>query len=364
MADSSFLPFPKMNMTSWERDAAGAAGIGVNVNDDDNDNEDNETPSQRLPFARYANEATSRPYIHLPPYSAPPHLGDGYNQFYPVYGPDDQVERIASQASMSPNFSSFAAHPGQQEANSSDDDRKPAARLLLEKKKVTHVKRHSISSDPYHEHERAKQLSGFASSPAVHEGTRYDVDFGRSIPLIRSPQDHFINPTMSFGDDDDDAGRGWSDVNILAQTSEQYIASPPPVASYPPPPPISFSFRDTHTQQSTPLLPPPSFAEEQPVPSIRPSRKSRMANRRLLSKPLSSVERIGGAIALKDLRPSAEELASATTPRAQAALQVWYSRLSQLYQYKLEHNGDTNVPQKYKPNPSLGIVEYYDHQPV
>jgi hypothetical protein len=365
MADSSLLPFPKMNMASWERDAAAAsAGIGSTVDDEEDDNEDYEKSPQRRSFAQYANEAASRPYAHMPPYSAPPHLGDGYNQFYSLYAPDEQVQRITSQAATYQSTASFAAHPGQQESFSPDENRKPAARPQPEKEKK-HVKRHSISSDPYYEQGHAKQVSGFASPPTIQEGTKYSVEFGRSIPRIRSPHDQFINPTMSFGDDDD--LREWPDAHIFAlQAPEQYVASPPPVASYPPPPPISFSFRDTRVQQSPPLLPPPTLSEAMapPVPPIRPSRKSRMANRQHIAERLPPIEKIGSHLAFKDLRPSAEEMSAATTPRAQAALEVWYSRLSQLYQYKLEHNGDTNVPQKYKPNPSLGIVEYYDCQPV
>jgi hypothetical protein len=53
--------------------------------------------------------------------------------------------------------------------------------------------------------------------------------------------------------------------------------------------------------------------------------------------------------------PTPGELALATTGRARIALDIWYQRLNELNQYRLE-NGDCNVPQKYEENPKLGIV--------
>ncbi|GKY90651.1 hypothetical protein MPSEU_000038500 [Mayamaea pseudoterrestris] len=52
--------------------------------------------------------------------------------------------------------------------------------------------------------------------------------------------------------------------------------------------------------------------------------------------------------------PSSKELEDAKTPRAKAALIVWYQRLSDLIAYK-ELWGDCAVPQKYSLNPALGI---------
>lgn len=52
--------------------------------------------------------------------------------------------------------------------------------------------------------------------------------------------------------------------------------------------------------------------------------------------------------------PSQEEELLATTNRAKDALTTWYSRLNDLYHYKIAH-GDTRVPQKYPENPALGI---------
>lgn len=55
------------------------------------------------------------------------------------------------------------------------------------------------------------------------------------------------------------------------------------------------------------------------------------------------------------ITPSAEELAEATTFRSRSALNNWYDRLRELYEYKAIHN-DCLVPQKYPQNPALGIV--------
>ena len=52
--------------------------------------------------------------------------------------------------------------------------------------------------------------------------------------------------------------------------------------------------------------------------------------------------------------PTAQELYEAKTPRAREALDTWYSRLQELIKYKIQH-GDCNVPQKYPPNPQLGV---------
>lgn len=55
------------------------------------------------------------------------------------------------------------------------------------------------------------------------------------------------------------------------------------------------------------------------------------------------------------VRPSPEELAEATTFRSRSALEHWYGRLRELYEYKALHH-NCLVPQKYPPNPALGIV--------
>ncbi len=88
--------------------------------------------------------------------------------------------------------------------------------------------------------------------------------------------------------------------------------------------------------------------------SVSPSKKSR------LSTAISDDE---DPIALEPhillrLIPSAEELAEATTFRSRTALDNWYLRLRELYEYKAAHH-DCFVPQKYPPNPALGIVRFF-----
>lgn len=52
--------------------------------------------------------------------------------------------------------------------------------------------------------------------------------------------------------------------------------------------------------------------------------------------------------------PSPCELKACNNQRKRHALMVWYQRLSELVEFKKAH-GDTNVSQKYAPNPSLGV---------
>jgi len=54
------------------------------------------------------------------------------------------------------------------------------------------------------------------------------------------------------------------------------------------------------------------------------------------------------------LRPSAAEIRACATDRAKNGLVSWYKRYNELVDFREEH-GHSNVPQIYKPNPSLGI---------
>lgn len=53
-------------------------------------------------------------------------------------------------------------------------------------------------------------------------------------------------------------------------------------------------------------------------------------------------------------KPSPAELARCETGRKSSALEVFYQRINELVDYKLE-TGDCNVPQKYEPNRALGV---------
>jgi Helicase associated domain len=54
------------------------------------------------------------------------------------------------------------------------------------------------------------------------------------------------------------------------------------------------------------------------------------------------------------IMPSDYELNECKTLRAKSALQSWYQRLNELYEFKQEH-GHCDVPQKYPQNRCLGI---------
>ena len=53
-------------------------------------------------------------------------------------------------------------------------------------------------------------------------------------------------------------------------------------------------------------------------------------------------------------QPSKKEIASCSSNRAKDALHEWYKRYNELVDYR-EQVGHCNAPQKYPPNPSLGI---------
>mmetsp|Transcript_17818 Transcript_17818/g.29473 ORF Transcript_17818/g.29473 Transcript_17818/m.29473 type:complete len:261 (-) Transcript_17818:827-1609(-) len=54
------------------------------------------------------------------------------------------------------------------------------------------------------------------------------------------------------------------------------------------------------------------------------------------------------------LEPAPHELEGGNNQRSQHALMVWYQRLAELVEFKQAY-GNTNVRQKYEPNPPLGI---------
>jgi hypothetical protein len=59
-------------------------------------------------------------------------------------------------------------------------------------------------------------------------------------------------------------------------------------------------------------------------------------------------------------QPSREEIDACTTTRSEAALYTWYQRYNELVDYQKVH-GHCNVPQKYPPNPALGIWYVLDY---
>lgn len=88
--------------------------------------------------------------------------------------------------------------------------------------------------------------------------------------------------------------------------------------------------------------------------SVSPAKKPRRAKPSEISDD-EEITRQTSPVNLSTIVPSAEEIAEATTFRRRNALKNWYQRLRELYEYKATHH-DCMVPQKYEPNPALGIV--------
>lgn len=249
-----------------------------------------------------------------------------------------------------------------QEAGSDDDDdddeddRKPAARQESVTKISPHRKRHSLSKDPFDE----------SPAESVHEPS--------AVP------DQFINPSMSFGDDDDDDDvrnqQGhhfdmprWS---AAADPSVQMgYAAPAPLYA----PPLAFTLGDRFPRHSPPppqlqdspalhIATPTAFVTRHAAAAQQPQQQQQQQRGRggpkprvLLPQPQRKPPPPPPLVHHHCIRrePTAVELAALGTERAKAALVTWYERYNELVAYLAEH-GDCNVPQKYPPNPQLGIV--------
>lgn len=225
-----------------------------------------------------------------------------------------------------------------------DNDRKPAAKNDTD---------HAIPADPF---------------------------VGTTIKLSYSDDRTFDDENRNHGFDDFNAHTGMGDMTLLhhpMQDPLQAHAYPPspwrpeypsPVRShstYPPPPPrlqvYRFGGGESYMQftpvqslrhnptRETPLalLPAPANAKRGNA-----KLKSSVFKRKKIVKQPKPNEAVSTPVVLR--RPTHQELQEAKTPRAKAALNVWYDRLTDLVEYKA-HNGDTNVPQKYDANPALGI---------
>lgn len=209
---------------------------------------------------------------------------------------------------------------------SEDDDKKPAARRTEESddEKPPNHTRHSLSKDPFHEHESAPEFS---------------------------PDDQFINPSLSFVDEEDlrtHGGNfslaGWSAAHDLALQQQQHTGYGARAPLYAPP--LTYTLGD-RVPAAALLYPPPPAPES---PPLRVGSAARVATRRSTA-PL----RQGGA--LRRRKATVAELTAAGTDRARAAVMTWYDRFNDLVEYS-EMYGNCNVPQKYPPNPQLGIVSF------
>jgi hypothetical protein len=115
--------------------------------------------------------------------------------------------------------------------------------------------------------------------------------------------------------------------------------------------------RQVATKKRAPPPPPPP--PPKPKRSKRHPGEKKATNRTVASTLAASVPKTV-------ITPSKAELLETGTPRAQEALEVWYTRLGELHDYKKKF-GHTCVPQKYPENPSLGTwvnkqrMEYKQH---
>lgn len=101
------------------------------------------------------------------------------------------------------------------------------------------------------------------------------------------------------------------------------------------------------------MVDPPAAAAARSPPVAGPVRVCLHAgNKKSSSSRSSSRNRRSSRMPHK--QPSKTEIASCSTKRAAEALRVWYKRFNELVDYR-ELTGDCNVPQKYSPNPALGI---------
>lgn len=279
--------------------------------------------------------------------------------------------------SMSPLFSSTTTGqtsrhspvPGRNNTEirdgSDDDDRKPAALpslrqyptqhhlpslLCHDERTSPHRKSHSISADPFR---------SAAGSPIVsHQiGERY------------------IDPTLSFGDDD--VAQAFEEGQFILpptwDSSEQRTALPvnqqhqftPPHADFntpthlsasaaPTPPPIAFRLGDDLSDQFNH----PSTRSVGMIGDVKG--ENTVLRRTVPIRPslpfaaLPSAHLTDRNLSLLRRQPTSVEIESAETDRARSAIHVWYKRFNELIEF-CETFGDCNVPQKYAPNPQLGI---------
>jgi hypothetical protein len=201
--------------------------------------------------------------------------------------------------------------------------------------------------------------------------------------------DPFVDPTikLSYSDDrtfeDENKQQCYDDYTMQHMGDYGYPLPSwrPPYASparshsmYPPPPPrpypmvyrfggggddcypytASLGVRPTMTNaRDLPLAPIPAPAINVKRVSTR-SKTGVIKKKQSVKKPKPNHVVVAEGTPNYHRQPSHDELSEAKTPRAKAALSVWYDRLADLQEYKILH-GDCNVPQKYDENPALGI---------
>jgi hypothetical protein len=248
-------------------------------------------------------------------------------------------------------------HPGDP---SLEHDSKPSAHIggsdLLHRLQAPVVakgfdgKRHSISNDPYQGYGSEPTLSrtmqiddddhGQHGNPSCEKRARLtrEVDLADETKYSRSdslpPWRATYNPNLAPGH-----STMVYPVPIPALAVQTYHFDDKLLNKYPPP---------VDSVHAPVVLSPVAVPQKPPSLSKRRSkrRKSKTTAVPLAPAALTQTQTRRG--------PTEREIAEATTPRGKAALQVWYERLNDLWDYKEKH-GDCIVPQKHLPNPSLGI---------
>jgi Helicase associated domain len=333
MGRSLVLPSSTMNMAEWEQD-----GAPLNSSNEDEDEYEQRVRSPHAarwhdppafyspPHFQQRTASNQTPFPHLqrsdPDQYAACHAATLAASTtdtlpYPFVAAPTQLRQEDYMPFLA--FGAAQKHIKQEEEgddSGGDDDRKPAARKEGEsetKKSTSHYNRHSLSNDPYQE-----------SQESVQE-----------TPIV----DQYINPCLSFGDDDDvrhDEEHfglpGWSAANDPAlQHHRGYAGTTPSYA-----PPLAFTIGDRFPM-------PPQSAQESP-PQLVGSAAARATRHNSAQREI-----------VRPRAPSVAELEAERTERGKAAVVTWYERFNELVEYREVH-GDCNVPQKYPPNPRLGIV--------
>lgn len=243
-----------------------------------------------------------------------------------------------------------------------DDDRKHSPKVSGEEARQTPTKtprsqkkRYSLSQDPYRDSHDPYASPIFEALPFFDEEDPIFHERKRPYHAKESFDSHAVHgeaiawPTVQdevfFVSSPSDAHFDYSTLDALAETSEsiklsadatstQYRGSysSPPLSAHP----------------GKPIIP-SRLTFSYPSPSVRhPTRKDPPAARR------NSLPPAPPKLERPPKQPTQRELVEASTDRAKASLLTWYERLNDLYEYHREH-GDCLVPQKYPPNPALGI---------
>ena len=110
---------------------------------------------------------------------------------------------------------------------------------------------------------------------------------------------------------------------------------------------VTQEFQERHALRRSHRKPPPAASRlvggAQPIAVTRQRSRADIFQdhrKQRANKPYQTVTGSGERTSERKMKPSADELAEATTQRKAAALKTWYERLNDLYRYKEEH-GDS-----------------------